>query len=460
MDNDTPTPSSRGPHSAPPLSPSPESKPGNQASSVPLRPPPGPAPAAGTQAAPPTEQPMRPEVRISALPADGEQPAPIAVEADGDGVYRFGLECLPGADAVQLLLDLDRKPRLRAEVRARAGDVVRLEVRIDEAGEPVLRTGSNRVLFLPVGVDYDPVPPLPSPRPDAPWDICLLIDATMRHSAEAAREKPAGAESESRAQPGAGGASKTPAPAPAPSPDTIPRRDLDRFLIDQPEPWGKVVAPVVELVRGLAAAAEARIAVIAFADEPPTPGIYASDLVPRYHLRHLPAERLPYELMAISPEGLEALLIRCLTASPGMDFVDAVGDALAAARGLEWRPGSRRLVVLIGDSPGHSTADPIRYGGDALARAHDVDTEAARLHQAQAEILTIYHPPSAGARDQAKAQHRDLFDFSRDQYRRLASQPSLAFTTEGFDPKQALAVLQGRSAPLGRGACWGRLRAG
>lgn len=450
MDNDPLTPGKPKPGPVPPLSPVAAARVEQPAASAtPSRVAPEP------QSPPSAEQRQTPEVRLTAIPADGEQPMPIALEPDAHGVYRFALECLPGADAVHLLVELDQRPRLRAEVRARAGDLVRLELRIDETGEtcePVLRTGSHRVLFLPLEAEHGPLPPLPPPRPDAPWDICLLIDATMRHSTERTRNKTSSNEPKPKEP---ADASKD-APA-AKQPDPIPRRELDAFLIEQSEPWAKVVAPIVELVRRLGETSEARLAVIAFADEPPTPGIYASDLVPRYHLEHLPDERQDYELLAMTPEALEALLLNDLTASPGMDFVDAVGDALAAAHGLQWRDDSRRLVILLGDSPGHSTIEPIRYGGDALARAHDIDTEAARLHQDHAEILTIYHPPSDGARSQAIRKHRDLFDYARNQYRRLASEPTLEFTSESFEPEQAITALQGRRVPLGRDACWGRL---
>ncbi len=407
------------------------------------------------QSPPPAELPQAPEVRLTAIPAEGDHPMPIALEPEADGAYRLTLECLPGADAIHLLVELDQEPRLRAEVRARPGDRVRLELQIDQTGELVLSTGNHRVLFLPVEREYGPLPSLPPPRLDAPWDICLLIDATMRHSVESAPKETALAVTKSTSQ-----SPMSKETSAAQRPDSVPRRLQDAFLLKQPEHWAQVVAPVLELVRRLGETGEARLAIIAFADEPPTTGVYAADLVPDYHLVHLPGERRDYELLAMTPEALEALLSKELMASPGMDFVDAVGDALAAARGLQWRDDSRRLVVLIGDSPGHSTLEPIRYGGDALARAHDIDTEAARLHQDRAEILTIYHPPRAGAREQVAPGYRDLFDYARDQYRRLASEQSLAFTTDGLDAEQAIVALHARRAPLGRGACWGRLVVG
>jgi hypothetical protein len=463
MENDFPTPVEPTQPPLPPVSPASASRVEQPTASVVSQ---QAATEPQPQSPPPAQRPQAPEVQLTAIPADGERPVPIALEPDADGVYRFGLECLPGADAVHLLIDLEQRPRLRAEVRARAGDPVRLELRIDESGEPVLRAGNHRVLFLPVEREYESLPPLLPPKPDVPWDICLLIDATMRYSAQRAPKEEASAEQSGSQPPAAKDAT------PIQQPDAIPPRLLDRFLLEQPEPWAKVVAPVVEMVRRLGESDEVRLAVITFADEPPTTGVYSFDLAPRFHLQHLPPERQEYELLAMMPDALEALLTHHLTASPGMDFVDAVGDALAAAHGLQWRDDSRRLVILIGDSPGHSTARPIRYGGDALARTRDVDTEAMRLHRDQAEILTIYHPPKADARKQADPEYRDLFDYARDQYRRLASQPELALTTADLVPQQAsleranlerealeraIAALKDRRDLLGRGACWGRL---
>ena len=252
---------------------------------------------------------------------------------------------------------------------------------------------------------------------------------------------------------GAGGTPPSPQDSPAGPPPT-----LDAFLLSQPKTWGAIVGPLVELVRQLGAQGQGcRLAVIAFGDEPPPQGVYASDLTPAFHLRHLPDDRPEHLLMPLDPETLADLLIKGIGPSPGADFVDALADALAAASRLQWGDETRRLLVLVGDSPGHSTAHPVPNGGDALPRRNDVDAEAARLHRDRVEILTLYHPPPAAVVEALLDAPKALVQFARDQYRRLASHPGLAFATTGFDTKQAIETLLGRKTPLGRGACWGRL---
>ena len=151
------------------------------------------------------------------------------------------------------------------------------------------------------------------------------------------------------------------------------------------------------------------------------------------------------------------LLVKQIEPTPGADLVDALADALAAANQLQWGDDSRRLLLIIGDSPGHATAYPAPYGGDALARRADVDAEAARLHRDRVTIMTLYHAPVAPLVEALLDAQVALLDHARDQYRRLASIPQLAFTTADFDPQEAVRALAERRTPWGRGASWGRL---
>ena len=384
-------------------------------------------------------------ISLTAIPTDGAAPGPVPIEPDAHGDYRFSLECLPGADAIHLEVAIGDALRLRAEVRAQSGEVVRLVLRIDESGEPVLRAGSHQVLFLPVEPAYGPLPPIPPPRGEAAWDICLVIDATSRTSG-----------TDTEAQPG-DSADGQPGPART-WPRTGPPAALDAFLLKQPQQWAAIVAPVVDLVRRLGEACPGgRLAVIACGDEPPPPGVYAADLVPAYHLRHLPDDRPEHLLLPMSADALAELLLRQIKPTPGADFVDALADALAAAKQLQWGDETRRLLVVIGDSPGHATAYPVPYGGDALARRADVDAEAAHLHRDGVTIMTLYHAPGPALVETLLEAQVALLDHARGQYRRLASVPGLAFTTGDFDPQEALSALLERRAPLGREACWGRL---
>ena len=381
------------------------------------------------------------ELSLRALPADGTAPADHRLRPDPDGVCRVRLVCLPGADAVHLEVGVAGQTRLRAEVRAQAGESVPCTIRLDAAGEPVLDAGNRQVFLLALESRYRPLPPLPPPAPGCGWDLCVLVDATTRDREDSAA--------------GPGGSvpdrdSETTDPGGRPGPGA--------FLLERPARWQRIVGAVADLIRCLSPGetADLRCAVIAFADEPPPPGIHAPDLIPAFNLRHLPEDRPPHALAAMSPETLTAALTG-LTPSPGGDFVDALADGLAAAADLQWGEDRRRLLVLIGDSPGHSAADPAPWGADTRPRIKDTDAEIARLHREhRVEVLTLYHPPPPGLDATLGDAQRALLRHARAQYRRLASTPALAFTTADFDPARAAAELRGRREPLGRGPCWGR----
>jgi len=374
-------------------------------------------------------------ITLTVIPEGGTVPEPIAIEPDAQGCCRMCLECLPGADAIHLEIAVGGVPRLRAEVRAQAGERVSLDLRIDADALPALHAGSHQILFLPIEPIYGPLPPIPPPRGSEAWDCCLVIDATARTS-RIADHAPA---DQQEAQ------------------DAVPAT-LDTYLLNCPDQWGAIVESVVELVRQLGQPGpNCRLAVIAFGDEPPEPGVFAADLVPRFHLLHLPDNRPAHLLMPLAPERLGELLHRQIKPTPGADFVDALADALVAAGQLQWGDRTRRLLVLIGDSPGHATAHPVPYGGDALARRGDVDAAAAQLHRDRVTILTLYQAPPAAITAALLEAQSALVDHARNQYRRLASVPELAFTAADFDPQAALTTLLDRTAPLGRGPCWGRL---
>lgn len=394
---------------------------------------------------PPTEsaEPTAP-LTLIAIPADGEAPEPLGLQSDLNGNFRFCLECLPGANAVHLLIAIGNRPRLRAEVRAQGGESVRCALRLDATGEPCLEVGSHQVLFLPLEPEYGPLPPIPPPRGASAWDICLVIDATTRTAPTPDDQAQGGPN-------GTGGDRQVPRPV----------LSLDALLLDQPQQWGTIIEPILELVHRLGGPSQdCRLAVIAFGDEPPPPGVCAPDLVPTYHLRSLPDDRPEHLLIPMPMEALAELLRSRLRSTPGGDFVDALADALAAAGRLEWGDQRRHLLIMIGDSPGHATVHPVPNGGDALPRRADVDCETARLHRDhRVEILTLYHPPPATLASSLLETQQALLDHARRQYRRLAGEPRLAFTTADFDPTRAATTLLERRLPLGRGPAWGRLLA-
>ena len=61
-------------------------------------------------------------ITLTVIPEGGTVPEPIAIEPDAQGCCRMCLECLPGADAIHLEVAVGGARRLRAEIRAQAGE--------------------------------------------------------------------------------------------------------------------------------------------------------------------------------------------------------------------------------------------------------------------------------------------------------------------------------------------------
>ncbi|HET9768298.1 MAG TPA: hypothetical protein VFS60_15700, partial [Thermoanaerobaculia bacterium] len=304
----------------------------------------------------------------------------------------------PGATGVHLAFLAGSGVVLRAEVPAVAGETIAVQVALDAAGALQVWTASQNALYLPVDERYQPALPILPAANAAGLDLALVVDGTARHGS--AEERTAHA------------------------------------------------AKLVALARELATRwPECRAALIAFADQP-APHLAAKDLIPLYHL--FPADG-EMALQAFDAAQLEADL-RAVPATFGGDFVDALADALAAAARLRWRPDARKVLVVSGDSPGHSVLHPLRRGADIGVRARDIDTEASRLHRSGVETVTIYLQPPAekGLYDVEFKRH--LLLAAQAQYARLASLPEYAFRAPAFDPAAAAGVVAGNRLPIGRGA--------
>lgn len=187
------------------------------------------------------------------------------------------------------------------------------------------------------------------------------------------------------------------------------------------EPWAAERAGLARLAGRLADhCGEARFSVLAFADrESPFP--VAEDLRPAYRLAPALADR---RFEAFSPAGLERRLA-ALRPSPGGDAVDAVAEGLLAAVDLPWRAGARRLVLLLGDSPGYSISDSLPVGAASSARRQSLEQASAALFAHAIELATFFLPPASELI--AADTWRELLRHAERQYRRLASLPEWAF---------------------------------
>ena len=361
--------------------------------------------------------PPRQQIRLRAISpgglAAGETLLPLPRPGSTCAVR---LRCIPGASSVHLVLDASAGVRLRAEVPAIGGEVVDVQVELDQDGALRVWTPGREVFLLPADDLYDPATPILPPPPDASLDLVLLIDGTI---SQISRD----------------GQALT-----------------HELLLERRPLWESHVEKLLDFVERLGfGRRDCRAAVVAFADQPP-PDASAKDLLPRYHLFPAEEERRFHRLDR--NRLLEALL--AIPASSGGDFVDALGDALDACARLHWRQEARKLLVLSGDSPGLSLLRPLRRGADLGAREKDVDTQGLRLHRLGVETVTIYHAPAEAATFDLEVQ-RDLLRSASDQYARLAALPEWAFRASTFDPARAAVAVGSRSGLLGRGAALGEL---
>jgi hypothetical protein len=139
-------------------------------------------------------------------------------------------------------------------------------------------------------------------------------------------------------------------------------------------------------------------------------------------------------------------LIGRIEYTSGGDFVDALADALDRCSHAGWRtdPAVRRMLLIVGDSPGFSVLDPAPMGADAHPRRLDVDMEVMKLHDRHSvEVATLYVEP-----EPETARTKDFYRYARDQYQSLATIQRYYWASSAFEPKQAAqAVMEGASAP-------------
>lgn len=328
------------------------------------------------------------------------------------------LRCLPGASHLHVLLRSGERVRYRAEIPAEGGEKIELSVAMDPSGAIEMDCPGREVLRLPE------IPSItPTTRPIVPHEcreyleLALVVDGTSRFFA---------------------------------APDG--RNFSGSSLLADRERWALEVDKLCRFVEALAEGfASSRLALLGFGDRA-IANATALDLQPAYLLYpEDPARRLlrqrtladfRNELLALPPTS-------------GGDFVDALGDALAACNELYWSPKARKVVLVFGDSPGHSIQYPIPKGGDAGARADDVDVEALRLFRRGVELVTIYHDPDPAFSDSLIAVQREFHRATREQYRRLSSLPELAYSASAFNPADAAPCLHELSGWIGRGGCHG-----
>jgi hypothetical protein len=342
----------------------------------------------------------------------------VPLDLQPTGRLELFVRGVTGASAIHVEILQDGEVGHRFEVSTGFEDLVPLQVERTDDGRLGLRCAGREVLSLPRDERYTPAMPIRAGDggPEA-VDLVLVIDATARAWVEPEKKE---------------GVGKL------------------RPLLGEAPRWQEQVQLLLATAEALAGSVELTVGVGAFGDHP-MPEIRASDLQPGF-LFH-PALPADWHSRPFDPDDLRRVLSE-LPPSSGGDFVDALADALARCAELPRRVGSRRIVLVVGDSPGYSLTDPAPAGGNACARERIVEVEADRLHRCGVEIATLYRPLPPEARFEVLDVPRSLYEHAAAQYRSLASRPSLAWEVGAFDPEAAARQLLAPPEALARGATY------
>lgn len=347
-------------------------------------------------------------VQLFHFDPEARRVASTALPLDGpDSACTVLVRSLPGADVAHFLLKADSgEPSLRAEVDADTADPV--EVAISWESDNTLRVRSRRrVLLLPPDDRYGPPRSL-QPTGEGRFDLLLLFDGTNRTLAT--ESIPADSATGAHARP----VLRWPAV-------------IDRLL--------EFAGIVREHYQDL------RLGCVAYGDHSLGDLAWAPDLDCRYVF--YPPTFSQRCLQNNTQDQLREQIGRIEYTSGG-DFVDALAEALERCQLVGWRLDARRMLLVIGDSPGHAVLAPAAEGADAHARRADVEIEALRLHEKHGvEIATLYLEPGP-----VTEYTRPFYQYTRDQFESLATIRPYRWTSSAFDPREAFqSVLDTASGP-------------
>ncbi len=86
-----------------------------------------------------------------------------------------------------------------------------------------------------------------------------------------------------------------------------------------------------------------------------------------------------------------------------------------------------------------------------------MDVEAMKLHEQGVQIVTLYCPPPREVYGYFERRLQAIFDFTRLQYRRIASAPEFFFELTYFDPQAAATRAAFYDSWINRGSALGEL---
>jgi hypothetical protein len=344
--------------------------------------------------------------RQSGKPARMEVPLSAAAPE-----HLVRLRSVPGASALQLRLRQGDALVFAGETTLSPGETIEVALKDDP---PRADCGSRPVFRLnPAQADE---PSVLSPDGATAADVVFLIDGTSLQT-------------QASAEPGAA-----------------------RRLLGTPE-WEQLTAgwkpALAELSRRFPGGV--RCVPLAFGDYPLPPVSTGG-----YLLHPSEPER---KLRRLDPDAALDALHR-LPPCSGADFVDAVAEGLEACLRVGWREDARKLVILIGDSPGYSLSDGEQEAiqlADGRCRTRDVFDQAANLHARGVELATVLLLGGLQQLEEASDAAARLVAHTRRQYQELASLPAWALSSLNLDLGSFLATWTEWKEPLARGPAPGIL---
>src|ERR1044071_8138179 len=115
------------------------------------------------------------ELRLRVWNTAAKEPMEVPLPAtQPEAPCTVRLRSLLGSSGIHLVVSDEAAVRLRAEIAAGPGEVVPLQIGVDEEGAPHVWGRGLDVLLLPVDAFYDPPPPIQPPK-QGPIDLAIVI---------------------------------------------------------------------------------------------------------------------------------------------------------------------------------------------------------------------------------------------------------------------------------------------
>lgn len=373
---------------------------------------------------------------------------PLPLEENGQP-YPLKLKSFPGAAWLHVLVLQQDKIKLRMKIQVYGEETITVLFSLDSEGEVHAHTNNSVDSYrLPPEPCYCPPYLIPPPDAGQALDIVFLIDGTARLWS-----------SEERTVIEKG------------QPFQKSVAFSSSLLKDHPDIWAFYTEKLIIFLETLAKTHQnCRYSVLAFGDEAP-PDTKAKALKPSYKLWPEGDNNAKLAFKNFDKNRLKMDLLAIPTTSGG-DFVDALADGLVAAADLRWsdEEGTRKVLVCVGDSPGHSLIKPVPPGGDTRIRSKDVETSAMLLHHLGIEIISVYWDVSEKIKKDFRETKRTFINYTQVQYQELASSPELAIhiplsssdsqskeIETSFSPEELTKHLTDRTQAIARGDVFGEL---